>query len=263
MAIIYSAIVPHSPVLIPSIGKKNTDRLKLTLAAYRKIEEDLYSAQPDTILIISPHGPIQPTAFTLNISPEYHGKFEDFGDFSTTVNLNGDIGLACRIREKMETSVPLQTTTEENLDYGSAVPLFLLARQMPKVKIIPLHYSGLDLEAHYHFGQLLKKELLASQNRVAVIASGDLSHRLDKKSPAGYSPKGKKFDKKVTDCLQNKKIPDLLATDPELMAAAGECGLRSIIILLGILDGINCRPRLLSYESPFGIGYLVMSFECY
>ena len=47
----------------------------------------------------------------------------------------------------------------------------------------------------------------------------------------------------------------------DLIAEAGECGLKSIVILLGILDGINYKPRLLSYEGPFGVGYLVMQFE--
>lgn len=44
---------------------------------------------------------------------------------------------------------------------------------------------------------------------------------------------------------------------------AGECGLRSFSFLLGILEEskINWKPEVLSYEGPFGVGYLVANFR--
>ena len=45
--------------------------------------------------------------------------------------------------------------------------------------------------------------------------------------------------------------------DERLVSVAGECGLRSILILLGILSGNKIKPEVLSYEGPFGVGYLV------
>jgi len=261
MSIIFSAIVPHPPVLIPAIGKENLERLKLTVNAYKKLEEDLYVSQPETIIIISPHGFIQPDAFTMNLNPEFVGNFEEFGDFVTKIHLTGDLGLAYKIREKMETKAPLQLISNPNLDHGCSVPLYLLMQHLPNVKIIPIYYSGLDLAAHFKFGQLLKRELLFNKSRVAVIASGDLSHCLTKDAPAGYSAKGKKFDKKLIEFLTQGKTADILKINPDFIAEAGECGLKSIVILLGILEGINYQPQLLSYEAPFGVGYLVMKFR--
>jgi aromatic ring-opening dioxygenase LigB subunit len=46
-----------------------------------------------------------------------------------------------------------------------------------------------------------------------------------------------------------------------LVQSAGECGLRSIVILMGALDGLKVKPEILSYEGPFGVGYLVASLE--
>ena len=261
MPIVFSAIVPHPPILIPAIGKENLERLKSTLEAFKKLEEDLYACQPDTIFIISPHGRIQSDSFTMNLSPEFDGNFEDFGDFATKINFAGNIGLAYKIRESMETKAPLQLMSNALLDHGSLVPLYLLANNLPKIKIIPLYYSGLDLHAHFKFGQLLKREFLVSKERVAVIASGDLSHRLTKDAPAGYSSKGKKFDKKIVEYLKKKDAKSIIGMKHDLIYEAGECGLKSIVILLGILDGINCKPKFLSYEGPFGVGYLVMQFE--
>lgn len=259
--IVFSAITPHTPILIPAIGKENLTRLKATQQAMQKLEEDLYSSQPDSILIISPHGPIQTNVFTMNLGPEFIGNFEKFGDFATKIHLTCDIELAYKIRERLEVRAPLQLISDPDLDYGCLVPYYLLTKNLPKVKIIPLYYSSLDLNGHFKFGQLLKRELLVNKNRVAVIASGDLSHRLTKDAPAGYSPKGKKFDKKLIKYLIKNKTPEILKMRPDFIAEAQECGLRSIVILLGILEGINYQPQMLSYEAPFGVGYLVMRFK--
>lgn len=261
MAIVFSAIVPHSPILIPSIGKENSKLVEATASAFRKIEEDLYSAKVETIVIISPHGPIQQNVFSINIAPKYMINFEEFGDFVSKAEIAGDIGLAYKMKEKIETDAPLQLITEEKLDHGTSIPVYLLTRNMPNIKIIPVYFSGLDAQSHFDFGKLLKRSLAPSQTRIAVIASGDLSHRLTKNSPAGYSPKGKKFDAKITECLLKKNNKDILGIKNDLAAEAGECGLKSITTLLGILDGVNYDPQVLAYEFPFGVGYLTMNLK--
>jgi hypothetical protein len=37
--------------------------------------------------------------------------------------------------------------------------------------------------------------------------------------------------------------------------------LRPVVILLGALNGLKVKPKILSYEGPFGVGYLVAYFE--
>lgn len=261
MSIVFAAIVPHPPVLIPSIGKENLNRLKKTSQAYEKLALELKEIEPETIFIISPHGQIQLASFTMNFNPEYKGVFEEFGDFSTKITFEPNTRLIYRIRESLETTAPLQLISQPELDYGATVPLHLLTKDLPKIEIIPLYHSQLSLEEHYQFGTLLKEQLLKTNNRVAVIASGDLSHRLTKDSPGGYSIKGKKFDKKIVTLLSGNQVENILKIDESLIAEAGECGLRSIVILLGILNKIKYQPALLSYEAPFGVGYLVMQFK--
>ena len=261
MSIVFSAIVPHPAILVPQIGKENIIKLAETGEAFEKLADDLAASQADTILIISPHGINQSETFTMNLNPQFTADLEAFGDFSDKQKWNGHIGLAYKIREQLETKAPLQLVSEENLDYGSAIPLIMLTKKISSIKIIPLYYSGLPYESHFKFGQLLNRELLISRDNIAIIASGDLSHRVTKDAPAGYSPKGRRFDKKLTDLLLKNKSQDILNLDPQMVAEAGECGLRSILILLGIMDGMKHSPQLLSYEAPFGVGYLVMQFK--
>jgi len=80
-------------------------------------------------------------------------------------------------------------------------------------------------------------------------------------APAGYSPRGRVFDKKLTELIQQKNIKGILNLDQELIEEAGECGLRSIVILLGALSGLRWEVKSLSYEAPFGVGYMVASLN--
>jgi len=261
MSLVFSAFVPHPPIIIPQIGKENLKKIDSTVKAYGKLASELEKSKAETILIISPHGEVQNGSFTMNLAPNFTCNFEDFGDFSTKKSWPGDIVLAYKIREKLETTAPLQLVSTPVIDHGTSIPLFMLTQNIPKIKIIPLYYSGLDLDAHFKFGQLLKRELLIQNKKIAVIASGDLSHRITENAPAGYSPKGKKFDKKIVKYLSEKKTSELLDIDKNLILEAGECGLRSILIQQGIMDNIKHSPQVLSYEYPFGIGYLTINFR--
>jgi len=261
MAIVFSAIVPHSPILIPAIGKENLLKLKDTQRAYDKIANDIMRSEAEVVLLISPHGPMNGKSFVMNLSPEFKINFEEFGDLVTKKTLRGDVGLAYKIREQLETKAPLQLISEENLDHGSSIPLFLLSEKIPNIKVVPVYYSGLNFEAHYEFGKKLQRELIYNNEKIAIIASADLSHSLSKDSPAKYAPRAKKFDQKVISSLQKNKIEELLNIDSKLVMEAKECGFKSIILLLGILNNIKYSPHLLSYEAPFGVGYMTMSFK--
>ena len=95
-----------------------------------------------------------------------------------------------------------------------------------------------------------------------MIASGDLSHCLKEEGPYGFHPDGPKFDKALIESLKKKDIEKILKLD-EMYPDAGECGLRSFCFLLGILEasGLDYQPEILSYEGPFGVGYLVANFK--
>ncbi|MBI5254687.1 hypothetical protein HY932_02820 [Candidatus Falkowbacteria bacterium] len=89
MSLVFASIVPHPPLLIPNIGKDEIKKVKKTQRAMEKLEEDLYIAKPDVILIISPHASLFSDAFTINAHINFVSDFEQFGDFATKVNWQG------------------------------------------------------------------------------------------------------------------------------------------------------------------------------
>lgn len=262
MAIVFGAICPHPPLLLPTIGKEQAEKLQQTKQAFKKLEEELYLAKPDTILIISPHGIISPEIFHLNLAEKFYSNLGDFGDFKTKLEKQGDIALASTIKQAAEIEdVPVSTISNQELDHGTVIPLYFLTQHLENTKILPVSYSLLSLEEHYNFGKFLYRELIRNSKRVAIVASGDLSHRLSENSPAGFSALGEKFDTTLKSLLKAKDSVGILNLDPNLICESGECGLRSILILLGIFSELNYNPEILSYEAPFGIGYLVANLS--
>jgi MEMO1 family protein len=259
--IVFSAICPHPPIVIPNIGKDNIKQIKNTVDSLKNLEQDLYAAKPEIIVIISPHGEMIPDAFCINLNSHYKATFEEFGDFTTKMEFKGSPMLALKIKERVENELPIVLSSSEKLDHGSAVPLFYLTKHLKDIEIIPICYSFLDYEKHFKFGQLIKKELAKSDKRIAVIASGDMSHALTKDAPAGYSPKGLEFDQKFIDLLKKKEIDKILTMNHKSIEEAAECGYRSFAILFGIIEEYKYEVEILSYEGPFGVGYLVADIK--
>jgi len=144
------------------------------------------------------------------------------------------------------------------LDHGSLVPLVFLIEHLPQApRLVLLSFSFLPTADHLEFGRAVGAALAAASRRVLYVASGDLSHRLTPDAPAGYSPRGRDFDDEVVAAFHQGDANALLTIPETLLMAAGECGYRSLVVLFGVLDGLVWSTRLLSYEGPFGVGYLV------
>jgi len=259
--LVFSAIVPHPPLLIPNIGKDEIKKVEKTKQAMFQLEQDLYLSKPDTILIISPHGSLFTDAFSINANTNFISDFEQFGDLNTKVEWGGSDYLAAKIKQEInEKKIPLQLISQEKIDHGSTIPLYYLTQHLPNIKILPIGYSDLDAKTHLKFGEVLKEVIMQTDKRVAVIASGDLSHGLTTDAPAGFSKVGKEFDEKIIELLETRNTLGIANLEEKFVEEAAECGYRSILILLGILKNMDYTFKNYSYEAPFGVGYLVGNF---
>jgi|WetSurMetagenome_2_1015567.scaffolds.fasta_scaffold02955_8 aromatic ring-opening dioxygenase LigB subunit len=258
MSLKLAAIVPHPPILIPSIGKGNILRLENTKKSYSKIAEALREEKIETIVIISSHGPVREKIWSINVGDEFEINFEEFGDFTAKIKINGDMELAQNIREDLIERTDVQAINAPVLDHGCGVPLYSLLSELKNIEIVPIYISGANLKEHFELGLEIRKRLEKGRKKIAVIASGDLSHTLTKNSPLKYSSRAGKFDQRLIECLQEKNIAEILNLDENLIAEVKPCGLKAISMLLGILDSSGYDINTTTYESPFGVGYLTM-----
>lgn len=261
MSLVFASIVPHPPILIPNIGKNHISKIEKTKQALEEVEQELYSSHPDIVIIISPHGEIDPRAFTINLNSDYEANFEHFGDFETKLKFKGDTVLMTFDKEKMLSKSQVNIISDKKLDHGISIPLYCLAKHLNQTSIIPIYFSMLDSQAHFEFGKELKEIIMNSNKRIAVIASADLSHCLNENSPIKCDPAGKIFDQKIIKLIEDCDSLGIVNFDYNLAEKANECGLRSIQILAGILSDVKHKPQVLSYESPFGVGYAVISIN--
>ena len=147
------------------------------------------------------------------------------------------------------------------------VPLvYLTAGLEGPCRLVILSFSYLSLEEHVHFGRIVGDVMVAAEQRIVYVASSDLSHRLIPGAPAGYDPRAPLFDRAVADTFAAGDWEGLLSIEPGLVSAAGECGYRSLAVLSGVVEayettGGRTHNRLLSYEGPWGVGYLVGEVE--
>jgi aromatic ring-opening dioxygenase LigB subunit len=97
--------------------------------------------------------------------------------------------------------------------------------------------------------------------RVAVIASADLSHKVNEQSPGGATPEGILFDTTVEEATRTNNVEKLMQLSPTVIEGVGQCGFRPIMTLLGTLQDMNVTPKTLCYEAPFGVGYLTTRYD--
>lgn len=262
MGIVFAGITPHTPALLANAPENARVRLTETKQALARLEEDLYAAKPNVLIIISPHTGLFEESFTVNANPEFWPHITEFGDVETERHWFGAPELAAKIAHHQNFSeIPVRLISESGLDYGASIPLLTLTNHSPNLKILPVGFSGLTPVEHLEFGELIKEAVETNGIRAAIVASGDLSHTLTARAPGKFHPQGKEFDRLVRDLLGSRNTVGFANLDPELVKNAEECGYRSILVLLGALKGIDTQFETLAYEAPFGVGYLTGIFH--
>lgn len=254
MSWIWSALMPHPPILIPEVGRGRENEAIKTLNGIKDLTENL--KKPDLLLILSPHQPYAPGALFVNTANYYRGSFAMFGVPNVKIEAKSsaeDVKALCDYleRENIKTyAKPFENLIE---DQGSMVPLYFLQQTWGDLpEIIISSPIGLTPEKAFEMGRALIN--FQSNKNFALLASGDLSHRLTKNAPAGYEPEyAPKFEAAVEEALRTNSPEPIYNLDLKTIECAGECGLRSVMTMLGLADKGNIK--IFSHEWPFGVGY--------
>ncbi len=260
----FAAITPHPPIIVPTIGRSNLNLCRKTVNAMKAAGEKFRAVKADAIVLVSPHGPVQYDKFVINYSPTLRGDLGQFGDQRRFIFENDRELIDEIVAAEKSAGLPVGLARELELDHGALVPLHYFFNEKDvsyNPRLVHMSFSMLPLDYHFRFGQVLGQVLQSSPKIVSFIASGDLSHRVTPAAPAGYSPQGRAFDKKLVELIQQKNVKGILSLDKNLIEDAGECGLRSIIMMLGAISRARWDIKSLSYEAPFGVGYMVVNLN--
>lgn len=263
--ILGTAIVPHPPILLEEIGKGEEKKAAKTIEGLETISKYIKEKSPDTIILITPHGPLFRDAVAISMEERLEGDFGNFGQADIKLEFDNNIELIQKIINKSHEEDIVIAEVDEHfarvydmdtrLDHGALVPLYFVDKEYKDFKLIHITYGLLPPKELYKFGRAIDLAIKDSNDSVMIIASGDLSHKLSNDGPYSYSPRAKEFDDKIVEVIRSGKMEDIIGFDLELAEAAGECGLRSFMIMAGIIGNYSLKPEILSYEGPFGVGY--------
>lgn len=257
-SVVFVGIAPHPPIMVPEVGGVMTAQVRGSIDAMRKLTKRIVTCGAETVVIISPHAPLDARSFVAYGDPHVRGDFANFRAPQATVEAALDVELLTTIKEQAALDGYSVTLLNGHaMDHGTTVPLYFLLHNGWEGQVVALGYSFLPDEDHIRFGSCVRRACDVLGKPVAFIASGDLSHRLIPNAPAGYNPDAVLFDKEVVEAIQ-ACVPNNIATiDPFLRQMAGECGYRSMLTALGVSEGAASGCEVLHYEAPFGVGYLV------
>jgi AmmeMemoRadiSam system protein B len=257
--IVFAGIAPHPPLLVPEIGGDRIERVADSQRALREFSKRLIETHPETVVVISPHSPMDPLLFTARATKELRGDFRDFYAPDVALAFENDLEMLDAIRRAAtDEGVELRDLARPYpLDHGAMVPLYYLHEAGWTGPVVVIGFTNQPIEKHLAFGRAIEQAARAINRKIAVVASGDLSHRLIIGGPYEFEPTAHLFDEQIVEAIARGDASAVTKIDPDLRERAGECGYRSIIIALGAVGDNQPHNQVLSYEGPFGVGYMV------
>ncbi|MCI4317590.1 MAG: hypothetical protein L3J96_03550 [Thermoplasmata archaeon] len=254
MAIVYALYAPNAPNLIaPELFD---DAGADTVAQLRGlgVEEKVH---PETIVVVSPHWHSS-NRFLIHRGTRPAQVF-DFSGFPPQLSSvryapPGDPEMAGAIvAAASQRNLAAATTEEWGLDHGAWAPLMHIAPGA-SIPVIPMSICSLSPNDHIEMGRSIAEAARQLSRRVAVVATGSITHRLDRAdfSSTARWKEGERIEREIVELVLTGRTSELVRFDRAKWAmVAPEGDLKPMFVLLGTLDQ-GWRARLVSTGQVFG-----------
>src|SRR5215510_9644833 len=84
-SLVFSGIAPHPPIMVPEVGRESIAEVKRSIEGMAELTRRIIQSDAETIILISPHAPLDPAAFVAYSGPVLTGDFADFRAPSTRI----------------------------------------------------------------------------------------------------------------------------------------------------------------------------------
>ncbi len=254
--LVYGAFVSHGS---PEILLHNDDPW---ISAFKAIGRALRETHPETIVMVSPHSFTDFPKFllgggsVLNSINDYYGFPEELYNFHYT--FKNDLELVDNIlRLAKAHAIEIAKDESLGLDHGSWIPLKFMEKM--DGNFVTVSVNGSDPESHYILGRIIREA--SREKRVAIIATGSPTHRLDLLY-FGLQRKIYEFDKKLMEIILSGRLSEvkLLEGTPEYNYSAPEGMNRTFYVLSGALGDI--KGSIIDYSVVLpGLSMLAAEFK--
>ena len=267
MSLVFTAIMPNDSHFIEESlqAKQNGNKPSQTFQAIKELEGEFYIMKPDTVIILTEYMTQIPELVNTNISNvlevQWPKNIQQSLQNDSKTTFSGDVEFAAHLKgvvDKNDREVLMTIIAEKKIPPKIATPITLLLDHLPETKTVVISTGDLSFEEHFAFGSFLRQEILQTNKRVAVIAAGHLTKN-------GKWNEQDEHDQESLDslCLKylKEKHPEKIAQiDKSAYEASGSDLLNPLSILLGVVDHLNIKIEVLSYEQLHNSGQLVSNF---
>ena len=261
MPLVAAAALPHTPQLLVRPPSEDRELVVRVHRAMAEVKRRLGAARPDVIALI---GGDHIEGFFLNVVPAlavYVGARAagEFGLYRYAFDVHEPLARAI-VEQGIEAGFDLTYSQDVALDYAFYVPLHF-AMPEPAVPIVPLYVNVYlppqPTPARCHaWGRALRAILDRRPERVALIASGGLSHF---PGTDRYGSPDFEFDRALLVALAEGRGAQTARLTGDELDKAGNVELRTWIALLGALG--DARAEVLAYEPSWHHGNAVVTWS--
>lgn len=275
--LVFACIAPHGSMIISLLNEEGGQKALVTRAAMEELGRRLAATQPETIVLITPHGHKVDGTFSLLNNERVRGKLASEGNgsgggftlvFEVDKELNAAIVEAAQSLQVPVTrigyAVPDDPAFWQPLDWGASVPLWFLGGMLhprPKVVIVSSDRGNMPWELFVPFGRAIRQAAESLGRNIALVASADLGHAHDAQGPYGYDNASKEFDTALIDAVKAQDLARLLEFDLDWLKRASTDSYGQILNLYGAIESTDFRGELLSYEVPTYFGMMCVAYE--
>ncbi len=269
--LVYACIAPHGDLAIPEACPAETAALATsTQAGMRELGRRLQAADPDVVIVLTPHGIHVERHFAAVVAGRLAGALEEAPSVRLDVPVDRDLALAILAELRRARLPALGVSFGGNdpaeavmpLDWGSLIPLWYLGgrRDPPRPVVVLAPARDLPTDAHLRAGRAIARAVERAGRRAALVASADQAHTHLASGPYGWDPAATVLDGMIAGMLRDDRLEDLRRLDPALVEAAKPDSPWQMLMLLGATEA-EWRPTLHSYEVPTYYGMLCASLE--
>jgi len=254
MPLVAAVACPHTPQLLIRPDTEDRDLVLRVHAAYAKVKQLFIDARAEVICVIAGD---HVEGFFLNAVPAfavYAGTQVSgtFGRYQYTLPVHEPLARAI-LEQGIEREFDLTYSQDLRLDYAFYVPLHF-TMPTPAVPVVPL-YVNVYLPPQptprrcYAWGRVLREIIDARPERIALMASGGMSHY---PGTDRYASPDFEWDRQMLATLAAGRGAETARLTGEELDKAGNVELRTWITLLGAMG--DARAEALCYEPSWHHG---------
>lgn len=247
--LVFAGGCSHVPDLLARPEVDPADAVARLTEGYQRLAERIAAAEPDVLIVTADchFQSFKTGAFVIGTGKEHTGSMEFFKRPDLDLTLTGAPEYARAMANAIRAEgLEVEESEQIDLDHGLIVPLRQLLPR-PDLPVIPIitqparSFSPFGARA---FGEVLRCVVDGRDLKVAMLATGGLSHWLD---PGKFGGVDVEFDTYILEMLQAGRGNDLANLEPYALLDHGQYEFPNWLIMLG-LTGPGVRGEVLAYE---------------